>query len=107
MNDDTLQLALEALEASIDDVRECLDDLRPHSGWARYDKRIEAYEAQIKRHELAIEGMKAMIAERALQAMADNARELGIQMQPAPAQPLPPNCGTGYCSCIECLKGGA
>ena len=23
---------------------------------------------------------------------------------PAPAQ-LPPNCGTGYCSCIECLKG--
>ena len=22
-----------------------------------------------------------------------------------PAQPLPPNCGTGYCSCIECLKG--
>ena len=26
--------------------------------------------------------------------------------QPAPAQPLPPNCGTGYCSCIECLKGG-
>jgi hypothetical protein len=26
---------------------------------------------------------------------------------PAPAQPLPPNCGTGYCSCIECLKGGA
>ena len=35
--------------------------------------------------------------------------------QPAPAQ-LPPNCGTGYCSCIECLfeksgigitKGGA
>ena len=22
---------------------------------------------------------------------------------PTPAQP-PPNCGTGYCSCIECLK---
>jgi hypothetical protein len=78
MSDDTLQLALEALEASIDDVRECLDDLRPHSGWARYDQRIAACQTQIERHELAIEGVKAMIAERALQAMKDNARELGL-----------------------------
>ena len=69
MSNDTLQLALEALEASIDDVRECLDNLRPHSGWAKYDRRIEAYQAQIERHELAIEGIKAMME------------------QPAPAQP--------------------
>jgi hypothetical protein len=119
MSDDTLQLALEALEASIDDVRECLDDLRPHSGWARYDKRIEAYQAQIERHELAIEGVKAMIAERALQAMAANARELGltydasvVRIDTSPERVekeaenkdvRPPNCGTGYCSCIECL----
>ena len=28
---------------------------------------------------------------------------MNFDVPPAPAQP--PNCGTGYCSCIECLKG--
>lgn len=68
--------------------------------------------------------MTKILIDAALDKMADNARELGLDYeqpvpvktycggkpnycipeQPAPAQ-LPPNCGTGYCSCIECLKG--
>ena len=40
-------------------------------------------------------------ANEALDKMADNARELGLDYEPA--QKRPQNCGTGYCSCIECV----
>ena len=37
----------------------------------------------------------------ALDKKAENARELGLDYEPA--QKRPQNCGTGYCSCIECV----
>ena len=47
-------------------------------------------------------------ADEALNRMADNAREVGLDYEPdgmhhnKPAK-RPQNCGTGYCSCIECV----
>ena len=47
-------------------------------------------------------------ADQALDRMAENARELGLDYEPdgmhhnKPAK-RPQNCGTGYCSCIECV----
>ena len=47
-------------------------------------------------------------ANEALDRMAENARELGLDYEPdgmhhnKPAK-RPQNCGTGYCSCIECV----
>ena len=71
------------------------------------------------------------LANEALDKMAENARELGLDYEPAPQKPIiksylkkdnsqpvkwsdyepdgmhhnkrPQNCGTGYCSCIECV----
>ena len=37
----------------------------------------------------------------ALDKKAENTRELGLDYEPA--QKRPQNCGTGYCSCIECV----
>ncbi len=34
-------------------------------------------------------------------ALAESRRE--VAAQPAPVQKRPPNCGTSYCSCIECI----
>ena len=47
-------------------------------------------------------------AEQALNRMADNAKELGLDYEPDgmhhnKPQKRPQNCGTGYCSCIECV----
>jgi hypothetical protein len=38
---------------------------------------------------------------RALDKKAENARELGLDYEPE--QKRPQNCGTGFCSCIECV----
>ena len=35
----------------------------------------------------------------------DNRHEVALYTTPPAGAQLPPNCGTGYCSCIECLKG--
>ena len=47
-------------------------------------------------------------AQQALDKMAENARELGLDYEPDgmhhnKPQKRPQNCGTGYCSCIECV----
>jgi hypothetical protein len=55
---DTLALAREALEESIDDVRVCLCEAKHCAGYARYDRQIAAYEAQIVKHEAAITAIK-------------------------------------------------
>ena len=41
----------------------------------------------------------------ALDKKAENARELGLDYEPdkTSEQKRPQNCGTGYCSCIECV----
>lgn len=78
--DEALKLALEALEDSIDDVRDCLNQSLPHAGYARYDSRIEAYRKQLAKHEEAITAIKQA---RALDKKAENARELGLDYEPA------------------------
>ena len=50
----------------------------------------------------AITALRQSIADEALDRMAENARELGLDYE-QPAQKRPQNCGTGYCSCIECV----
>ena len=48
----------------------------------------------------AITAICEALADSALDRMAENARELGLDYEPT--QQRPQNCGTGYCSCIEC-----
>ena len=48
----------------------------------------------------AMDAIREALADSALERMAENARELGLDYEPA--QQRPQNCGTGYCSCIEC-----
>jgi len=47
-------------------------------------------------------------ANEALDRMAENARQVGLDYEPDgmhhnKPQKRPQNCGTGYCSCIECV----
>ena len=116
--DEALDLALEALEKS---VATCFDRC--------------AHEQVMSRPEHFInQAITAIKQARALDKMAENARELGLDYEPAPVQPFdhqqaantalresmhrsvaiakntvptlqkrPPNCGTGYCSCVECV----
>jgi hypothetical protein len=64
----------------------------------------------------AITALQSIISQDALDWMAKNARELGLDYEPAQQEPVawveyetgnhtkrPQNCGAGYCSCIECV----
>jgi hypothetical protein len=61
MTVEAMKQALEALENSIDDVRDCLNQNLPHAGYARYDRRIEWYREQITKHEEAITSIRQAI----------------------------------------------
>jgi hypothetical protein len=61
MSIEAMKLALEALENSIDDVRDCLNQNLPLAGYARYDQRIEWYREQIAKHEDAITSLRQVI----------------------------------------------
>ena len=86
---------------------------------------------QYKVEKEAITALQKALANEALDKKAENARELGLDYEPAPQKPIiksylkkdnsqpvkwsdyepdgmhhnkrPQNCGTGYCSCIECV----
>lgn len=136
-----MNLQLEALKCGL----QALSVLQP-ANWVARDAKAKAWDMMTR----AIADAEK---QQALDAMADNERELGIGLQAAPpeckteaektayafgwykalesvrGQPVaqidtsaervekeagnkhvcPPNCGTGYCSCIEChfKKGGA
>ena len=79
--------ALEALCDSLDDVRDCLNGILPNAGYARYDRRIEAYKEQIAKHEKAIADLNTVLrhilADQALDKMAENARKLGLDYEPS------------------------
>jgi len=101
--DEALRTALEALEF----IPESGSMLGAHAE----EKRLQA--------------ITAIQQARALDKKAENARELGLDYayrplqdngskyfgdswdtppaQPAPVQKRPQNCGTGYCSCVECV----
>ena len=79
---EALKLALEAIEACLSAGTEAEDqDASDMLCDARY-------------------AIREALADSALERMAENARELGLDYEPA--QQRPQNCGTGYCSCIEC-----
>ena len=79
---EALKLALEALES---DPLDMVLNPDGHMGF---------------RKDQAITAIREALADCALERMAENARELGLDYEPA--QQRPQNCGTGYCSCIEC-----
>ncbi len=56
-----MKQALEALLDSMDDVRDCLNEALQHEGYAKYDRRIEAYREQIAKHEKAITDLRTAI----------------------------------------------
>ena len=63
---------------------------------------LEAFEADASNENFLVlkHCVREALADSALERMAENARELGLDYEPA--QQRPQNCGTGYCSCIEC-----
>lgn len=58
-------LTLKALVESRDDVQELHDSLLPHKGYARYDRRIAAYQEQLADHDKVIAIMKEVLNEHA------------------------------------------
>lgn len=48
------------LEDARDDVSECLNNAMPQAGWERFDRRIQAYQEQLKR----IDALLAKVKER-------------------------------------------
>jgi hypothetical protein len=64
MKTELLQQALDALIESRDDVNTCLYQHKPFAGRARYDMRIAFYEAQLVKHDAAIEGLKQTLAQQ-------------------------------------------
>jgi 5'-deoxynucleotidase YfbR-like HD superfamily hydrolase len=83
MSKETLKLALEALE-------ECRRDPRLKYEHPTYDKAIKAIEEALKQ-----EGQSNFCPQ--CEALA---RDLKAAKQ---EQKRPQNCGTSYCSCIECV----
>jgi prefoldin subunit 5 len=61
MTIEAMKQALEALLDSMDDVRDCLNEALQHEGYAKYDRRIEAYREQIAKHEKAIADLTTAI----------------------------------------------
>ena len=82
---ETLKLALEALKAF---------------HYAMIDAGVLDRQEVLNQGFTAFTAIKQALADSALERMAENARELGLDYEPA--QQRPQNCGTGYCSCIEC-----
>lgn len=70
----------EALRMAIEGYEQCLDDLQ---GWAAYASEYfrEKWDlsGDVKGHEDKINACKAALQEYALERMADNARELGLE----------------------------
>jgi hypothetical protein len=84
-----MKQALEALENSIDDVRDCLNQNLPLAGYARYDQRIEWYREQITKHEDAITSLRQAIE----QAEKEQQRKsLGVCLK----------CGANECGSRDC-----
>ena len=91
MTKEALKLALEALT---------------NAYWPTESDLMPAH--NIKECAEAITAIKEALANEALEKMAENARELGLDYEPDGThhnkpQKRPQNCGTGYCSCIECV----
>ena len=94
---EALKLAREALEETL----RTLDDENAKPGGAISDTIwYSEHETLFDYIAAQITATREALADSALERMAENARELGLDYEPA--QQRPQNCGTGYCSCIEC-----
>lgn len=58
-----MKTALSALEEAIDDVQNCRGELLHGAGYARYDRKIKAYDEHLEKHESAITALRTAIAE--------------------------------------------
>lgn len=56
------------LEDAREDTVECLNQVLPHAGYARYDRRIEAYRASIARSDAALEAARRLLSASPLPA---------------------------------------
>jgi hypothetical protein len=78
--DEALDLALEALEESIDLVREDYENAKKlYSNYRSRQARLLGQEDGLSKHEAAITAVKQA---RALDKKAENARELGLDYEP-------------------------
>ena len=89
MSKEAMKLALEALENSVDLVRE--DAYEAEKLYGRYPTRqgkVGGLKVLADDHEKAITALREALAEQALDKMAENARELGLDYEPA-QEPAP------------------
>ena len=129
---DDVKLVLEALENSVDLVsNDAREAEKMYANVPTRLARVQGLVALEVAHEQAITALQNLLTNNALDRKAENARELGLDYEPAqqepvcdkdpqgcwnvrcqlgkkckntpPAQKRPQNCGTGYCSCIECV----
>jgi len=85
--DEALKLALEALENSVDLVRE--DAYNAEKLYGNYPTRqgkVRGLKVLADDHEKAITAIKQALANDAFDKKAENARELGLDYEPAPVQ---------------------
>ncbi len=83
--DEALDLALEALEESVDLVREDYENAKKlYSNYPSRQARLLGMEDGLLKHEAAVAAIKQALANEALDKMAENARELGLDYEPAP-----------------------
>ena len=99
---DDVKLALEALENSVDLVsNDAREAEKMYANVPTRLARVQGLVALEVAHEQAITALQNLLTNNALDRKAENARELGLDYEPE--QKRPQNCGTGYCSCIECV----
>jgi hypothetical protein len=96
--DEVLKLALKALENSVDLV--CEDAYKAEKLYGNYPSRqgkVAGLKVLADDHEKAITAIKQALAAPVQKPVAWVDYETGNQTK------RPQNCGTGYCSCIECV----
>ena len=89
MTQEAMKLALEALENSVDLVRE--DAYQAEKLYGNYPTRqgkVNGLKVLADDHEKAITALRQALANEALDKMAENARELGLDYEPAHQEPV-------------------
>jgi hypothetical protein len=79
MTKELLQQCLDALIESHDDVATCLAENQKLAGYPRYDRRIAFYEAQLVKHDAAIEAVKQALAQQDQPAYKDGTPQLHVE----------------------------
>lgn len=84
MSKEAMKLALEALENSVDLVREdAYQALKLYGNYPTRQGKVNGLKVLADDHEKAITALREALASEALGKMAENARELGLDYEPA------------------------